>query len=65
MSFSHNYLTRRFLLQNYRDYCAMVMIGTWVAGTALRNYDESTNEKFMASRMINDDDKNDQANNGT
>ena len=56
MSFSHNYLTRRFLLQNYRDYIAVTMIGTWALGYTLRSYDESTNNKLMAQRMIIDDE---------
>jgi hypothetical protein len=35
MSFSWNYLTRRFLLQNYRDYIAMTMIGSYGWGMFL------------------------------
>eukprot|EP00352_Strombidinopsis_acuminata_P008864 CAMPEP_0176374486 /NCGR_PEP_ID=MMETSP0126-20121128/26790_1 /TAXON_ID=141414 ORGANISM="Strombidinopsis acuminatum, Strain SPMC142" /NCGR_SAMPLE_ID=MMETSP0126 /ASSEMBLY_ACC=CAM_ASM_000229 /LENGTH=108 /DNA_ID=CAMNT_0017735079 /DNA_START=12 /DNA_END=338 /DNA_ORIENTATION=+ len=56
MSFSHNYLTRRFLLQNYRDYVAVTMIGTWALGYTLRSYDDRTNSNYMAMRMINDDE---------
>ena len=35
MSFSWNYLTRRFVLMNYRDFLAVTVIGTCVASKYL------------------------------
>jgi len=35
MGLSWTYLTRRFLLQNYRDYIAMGIIGSYIMGQSI------------------------------
>ena len=56
MSFSWNYLTRRFLFQNYRDYIAMTMIGSYVGGQFLESMAKQDDNEFVMQHIYTDDE---------
>lgn len=58
MSFSWTYLTRRFLLQNYRDYMAMTMIGSYGVGTWI-TYESKKRDNEHCMQHIYTDDESD------
>ena len=47
MSFSWTYLTRRFLFQNYRDYTAVVIIGSYAASQFLSYVTKKDDNEFV------------------
>jgi hypothetical protein len=47
MSFSWTYLTRRFLLQNYRDMLAVTIIGSYVVGHHLRSVAQNQDNNWL------------------
>jgi len=56
MGFSWNYLTRRFLLQNYRDYIAMTMIGCYGGGYWLTMVTKGRDNDFVMQHIYTDDE---------
>jgi len=56
MGFSWTYLTRRFLLQNHRDYIAMMMIGCWGAHKFIHKMSTEDDESFVMHRIYTDDE---------
>lgn len=46
MSLHWTYLTRRFLLQNYRDTFSAIAIGTFVLGKYLKHYSEKSDNDW-------------------
>jgi len=56
MGFSWNYLTRRFLLQNYRDYIAMTMIGCYFGSYFLTTISKSRDNEFVMQHIYTDDE---------
>ena len=56
MGFSWTYLTRRFLFQNYRDYVAMTMIGSYAFGTWLNWLSAKTDSEYVMQRVYTDDE---------
>ena len=56
MSFSWSYLTRRFLFQNYRDYLAMGMIGSYVGGQFLTYVSTEDDNSFVRQHIYTDDE---------
>ena len=61
MSFSWNYLTRRFLLQNNRDYLAVTLIGSYAASQFLRHCTYSDDDTEYVTQRIYTDDESDMA----
>jgi len=51
MSFSWTYLTRRFLLQNYRDMLAVTIIGSYVVGHHLRSVAQSQDNNWLKQHV--------------
>lgn len=47
MSFSWTYLTRRFWMQNYRDYAAVGIITTYVAGSIFSRVAKSNDNNWV------------------
>lgn len=56
MSFSWNYLTRRFLFQNYRDYIAMTIIGSYVGAQFVSSVSKSDDNEFVMQHIFTDDE---------
>lgn len=56
MSFSNTYLTRRFLLQNHRDWIAMSIIGSFCVGKWLQYANEKENTEFIMQHVYTDDE---------
>lgn len=56
MSFSWTYLTRRFLLLNYRDMLAVTIVGTYVAGHHLRSVAEANDNNWLRQHIYNHDE---------
>ena len=56
MSFSWSYLTRRFLFQNYRDYVAMTMIGSYVGGSFISYCSKDDDNSFITQHVFTDDE---------
>ena len=56
MSFSWSYLTRRFLFQNYRDYVAMTMIGSYVGGQFISYCASEDDNSFIRQHVYTDDE---------
>ena len=56
MSFSWNYLTRRFLFQNHRDYMAMTMIGSFVVGQFLTSVSAQDDNEFVTQHVYTNDE---------
>ena len=55
---SWNYFTRRFLLQNYRDYLATIMVTTYVLGVTVRHW-QSTDDNLWARQRVYTHDESD------
>lgn len=58
MSFSWTYLTRRFLLQNYRDTLAITIMSTYVLGNGLK-YVTNTDDNNWARQTAYIHDESD------
>lgn len=56
MSFSWNYLTRRFLFQNHRDYVAMTMIGSFVGSAVLSSWTKKDVNEEWNQHVFTDDE---------
>jgi hypothetical protein len=56
MSFSWTYLTRRFLLQNYRDSVAMSIIGSYVVGSYFRKIARDDDNRWTLQRVYTHDE---------
>lgn len=56
MGFSWIYLTRRFLLQNHRDYFSMVMIGCFGFSTFLQYTTKSRDNEYVMQHIYTDDE---------
>ena len=56
MSFSWSYLTRRFLLQNYRDYLAMTIIGSYGVAQFANSMSQSDDNEFVMQHIYTDDE---------
>ena len=56
MGFSWIYLTKRFLLQNHRDYFAMVMIGCYGFSSYLQWVTENRDNEFSMQHIYTDDE---------
>ena len=56
MSFSWTYLTRRFLLQNYRDYFAMGIIGSYGASQFLGSCGRRRDDEWVTQHIYTDDE---------
>ena len=56
MSFSWTYLTRRFWMQNYRDYAAVGLITSWGVGKILQSTQREADNSWVNQRVyINDE----------
>lgn len=58
MSFSWTYLTRRFLLQNYRDALSVALIGSFFTSKFL-NYVGKQSDNYWALQKVYTDDESD------
>ena len=56
MSFSWNYLTRRFLFQNHRDYVAMAMIGSFVGSSLMSSWTKKDVNEHWNQHVFTDDE---------
>ena len=56
MGFSWTYLTRRFLFQNYRDYVAMTMIGSYAFGSWLNYLSAKSDADYVMQNIYTDDE---------
>lgn len=56
MSFSWTYLTRRFWMQNYRDYTAVFIIGTYVTGSVLSKVAKNDDNNWTMQRVYTHDE---------
>lgn len=56
MSFSNTYLTKRFLLQNHRDWIAMTMIGGWGFSKYCAWVSEHDDEEFVMQHVYTNDE---------
>lgn len=56
MSFSWSYLTRRFLFQNYRDYVAMGIIGSYGASQFLTSVSRKRDDEWVTQHIYTDDE---------
>ena len=56
MSFSWTYLTRRFLLQNYRDMLAVTIVGTYVVGSHFKKIAEADDNNWVMQRVYTHDE---------
>ena len=56
MSFSWTYLTRRFLLQNYRDYAAGAFIASFVAGSIMKHGVDKDDQEWTMQHVYTDDE---------
>ena len=56
MSFSWTYLTRRFLLQNYRDMLAVTIVGTYVVGAHFKGIAEADDNNWVMQRVYTHDE---------
>jgi hypothetical protein len=56
MSFSWNYLTRRFVLMNYRDFLAVTVIGTWSASKYLEMNANEADDSWTLQRVYTHDE---------
>jgi hypothetical protein len=56
MSFSWTYLTRRFLLQNYRDYVAVGIIGSYIAAHSIRAVTGNDDNNWARQRVYTHDE---------
>ena len=56
MSFSWNYLTRRFLFQNHRDFIAMTMIGSFVGGQFLTAMSSADDNEYVTQHIYTNDE---------
>jgi len=52
MSFSGIYLSRRFLLQNYRDFVAMALIGSFVVNKAFNKVAKDRDNAIIQAKLI-------------
>lgn len=56
MSFSWTYLTRRFWMQNYRDYAAIGLVASYGVGKTLQHWAKSSDNNWVNQRVyINDE----------
>ena len=56
MSFSWTYLTRRFLLQNNRDYCAVMIVGTYAFGKVFGHIAKQDDNNWINQRVYTHDE---------
>lgn len=56
MGFSWTYLTRRFLLQNHRDYFAMTMIGCFAFSSYLQYVASKKDNEFVMQHVYTEDE---------
>lgn len=56
MSFSWSYLTRRFMLQNYRDYIAMTIIGSYGVAQFADYISTNDDNEFVMQHIYTDDE---------
>ena len=56
MSFSQIYLTRRFVLQNYRDYIAMAIIGSYAGSQYLQMISRKNDDDYVMQDIYTDDE---------
>ena len=56
MGFSWTYLTRRFLLQNHRDYLAMMMIFSFGGSTYFQWVTKKRDNEFVTQHIYTDDE---------
>lgn len=56
MSFSWTYLTRRFLLMNYRDSLAMAIVGTYVMGSYFQQVAKGDDNRWTMQRVYTHDE---------
>ena len=56
MSFSWTYLTRRFVLMNYRDYAAVGLITSYGVGTVWQQQAEKTDNDWVMQHVYTDDE---------
>lgn len=56
MSFSWTYLTRRFLLMNYRDMLAMSIVGTYAIGSYFQHVAKEDDNRWILQRVYTHDE---------
>ena len=56
MSFSWTYLTRRFVLMNYRDYAAVGLISSYGVGTIATHFAEKMDNDWALQHVYTDDE---------
>ena len=56
MSFSWTYLTRRFLLMNYRDMLAMSIVGTIAIGSYFQHVAKEDDNRWILQRVYTHDE---------
>jgi hypothetical protein len=56
MSFSWTYLTRRFLFQNYRDFIALSIIGSYVTGAHFRKISQKDDNEWVMQQVYTHDE---------
>jgi hypothetical protein len=56
MSLSWTYITRRFILQNYRDAIAVGIIGSFFSAKFLNYVSQSGDNEFMRCRLYTNDE---------
>jgi hypothetical protein len=56
MSFSWTYLTRRFLLMNYRDMLAVGIVGTYAVGSYFQKVAQDDDNRWTMQRVYTHDE---------
>ena len=56
MSFSWTYLTRRFVGMNYRDYAAMMIVGTYSVGQVFRRVAQNDDNLWTRQQVYTHDE---------